>query len=128
MFNETFKQQIATQLNEIRAAGLFKAERIITSPQRAHISTTTRPDVLNMCANNYLGLASDPAVVQAARETLEHWGYGLASVRFICGTQSLHKTLEEKLSEFLDTDDTIRSEEHTSELQSRRDLVCRLLL
>jgi glycine C-acetyltransferase len=107
MLSDEFKKQISTQLDGIRAAGLYKAERLITSPQRAHISTTSRPDVLNLCANNYLGLASHPAVVQAAHEALDTWGYGLASVRFICGTQTLHKELEQKLSEFLGTGDTI---------------------
>jgi glycine C-acetyltransferase len=107
MITSELKQQITGTLNDIRAAGLFKGERVITSPQRAHISTTTRPDVLNMCANNYLGLASHPEVVAAAHAALDQWGYGLASVRFICGTQQVHKQLEQKLSEFLGTDDTI---------------------
>ena len=107
MLTSGFREQIGRQLAEIRAAGLFKGERVITSPQRAHISVTNRPDVLNMCANNYLGLASNLEVVKAAHEALDKWGYGLASVRFICGTQQPHKDLEKQLSEFLGTDDTI---------------------
>jgi glycine C-acetyltransferase len=102
-----FQRHLQTQIDEIRAAGLYKAERIITSPQKARISVVGRPDVLNMCANNYLGLADHPEVVAAAHEALDRWGYGLASVRFICGTQDLHKQLEAKISEFLGTEDTI---------------------
>jgi glycine C-acetyltransferase len=98
---------LKTQLDEIRAAGLYKGERVITSPQQAHIGVVGRPDVLNMCANNYLGLADHPEVITAAKEALDRWGYGLASVRFICGTQELHKQLEKKISEFLGTEDTI---------------------
>jgi glycine C-acetyltransferase len=98
---------LKTQLDEIRAAGLYKGERVITSPQQAHIGVVGRPDVLNMCANNYLGLADHPEVVAAAKDALDRWGYGLASVRFICGTQELHKQLEKKISEFLGTEDTI---------------------
>jgi glycine C-acetyltransferase len=101
------KQHLAQQLAEIRAAGLFKGERVITSPQRAHIGVRERPDVLNMCANNYLGLADHPELVAAAHEALERWGNGLASVRFICGTQEPHKQLERALTEFLGTEDTI---------------------
>jgi glycine C-acetyltransferase len=100
-------QYLINQISEIRGAGLFKAERVITSPQRAHIGTAQRPSVLNMCANNYLGLADDPQVIAAAHEGLDRWGFGMASVRFICGTQAPHKELEAKLSEFLGTDDTI---------------------
>ncbi len=95
------------ELAAIREAGLFKAERVITSPQEAHIRTTQRDDVLNMCANNYLGLADHPDIVKAAHEALDAWGYGLASVRFICGTQQLHKQLEQKISAFLGMEDTI---------------------
>jgi glycine C-acetyltransferase len=101
------KQHLARQLDEIRAAGTYKQERVITSPQDAHIRVGDGQPVLNLCANNYLGLAHHPAVVQAAREALDRWGYGLSSVRFICGTQSLHKQLEAKLSEFLGTEDTL---------------------
>jgi len=91
----------------IEEAGLFKREREITSPQQAEVRVGGTASVLNMCANNYLGLANHPAVVGAAREALDQWGYGLASVRFICGTQSIHRELETKLSEFLGTEETI---------------------
>src|SRR5947207_12356603 len=101
------KQHLARQLDEIRQAGLYKAERVITSPQDARICVGDSRDVLNLCANNYLGLAEHPAVIKAAHEALDRWGYGLSSVRFICGTQRIHKELEEKLSEFLGTEDTI---------------------
>ena len=103
----SIKSHLAKQLDEIRAAGLFKSERIITSPQQAHIGVVGQPSVLNMCANNYLGLADHPEIVAAAHRALDQWGYGLASVRFICGTQQPHKELEQKLSEFLGTEDTI---------------------
>ena len=95
------------QLDEIRAAGLFKGERVITSPQDARIRVGDDQSVLNMCANNYLGLADHPEVIAAAHAGLDRWGYGLSSVRFICGTQTVHKQLEAKLSEFLGTDDTL---------------------
>jgi len=103
----SFQKHLRQQLDEIRAAGTYKQERVITSPQDARIRVGDGQPVLNLCANNYLGLAHHPAVVQAAHEALDHWGYGLSSVRFICGTQSLHKQLEAKLSEFLGTEDTI---------------------
>ncbi len=102
-----FIQYLESQLRGIREAGTFKNERVITTPQGASIRVADGKPVLNMCANNYLGLAQHPAVIAAAKDALDHWGYGLASVRFICGTQSLHKTLEAKLSEFLGTEDTI---------------------
>ena len=95
------------QVAALREAGLFKGERVITSPQRARIQVASGKTVLNLCANNYLGLADHPAVIEAAREALDRWGYGLSSVRFICGTQDVHKQLEGKLSEFLGTEDTI---------------------
>lgn len=101
------QRHLTDQLAQIRANGLYKAERVITTPQNAHIRVGAGPSVLNLCANNYLGLAQHPAVIAAARQALDQWGYGLASVRFICGTQALHKQLEEKLSEFLGTEDTI---------------------
>jgi glycine C-acetyltransferase len=104
---DRYSEHLANQLDEIRAAGTFKAERVITSRQSAHIATTARPDVLNLCANNYLGLADHPEVIAAAHQALDLWGYGLSSVRFICGTQQPHKQLEAKLSEFLGTEDTI---------------------
>ena len=101
------KDHLSAQLNAIREAGLFKTERIITTPQDAHIRVAGGQEVLNLCANNYLGLGSHLAVVAAAHEALDRWGYGLASVRFICGTQALHTQLEARLSEFLGTEDTI---------------------
>ena len=106
-----FYTHIAAELESIRAAGLYKAERVITSAQSAHIRTRTADgserEVLNLCANNYLGLSSHPAVIEAAHAALRTHGYGLSSVRFICGTQDLHKTLEARLSRFLGTEDTI---------------------
>jgi glycine C-acetyltransferase len=104
---DAFKQHLQKQLEEIRAAGTYKRERIITTPQDAHIRVGDGRPVLNMCANNYLGLAENPEVIQAAHAALDRWGYGLSSVRFICGTQSIHKELEQKISDFLGTEDTI---------------------
>ena len=101
------RDNLRTELDEIRAAGLFKAERVISTPQNAAVRVGTQPEVLNFCANNYLGLADHPTLVAAAKEALERWGFGMASVRFICGTQEPHKELERKLSEFLSTEDTI---------------------
>jgi len=101
------QQGIDDELNEIRSAGLFKAERVIVSPQGSNIRVADGAEVLNLCANNYLGLADDPRIVAAAKEALDRWGYGLASVRFICGTQDLHKQLEQRISAFLGTEDTI---------------------
>jgi glycine C-acetyltransferase len=101
------QQEIDDELNEIRSAGLFKAERIIVSPQGSVIRVADGAEVLNLCANNYLGLADDPRIVTAAKEALDRWGYGLASVRFICGTQDVHKQLERRISAFLGTEDTI---------------------
>ena len=103
----TFAQHLEKQLADIRATGLYKSERVITTPQDAHIRVGDGEPVLNLCANNYLGLAEHPSVVAAAHEALDRWGYGLSSVRFICGTQQIHKQLEAKLSEFLETEDTI---------------------
>jgi len=108
----SFQSHLQQQLDAIREAGLYKAERIIESPQDAHIKVeipgdATDKSVLNLCANNYLGLAEHPEVIQAAHEGLERWGYGLSSVRFICGTQKIHKELEKELSEFLGSEDTI---------------------
>src|SRR6266536_6404995 len=103
----SFHQQLTAQLEEIRAAGTYKRERVITTPQDARIRVENGSPVLNLCANNYLGLAEHPAVVQAAHDALDRWGYGLSSVRFICGTQRIHKQLEARLSEFLGTEDTI---------------------
>ena len=103
----TMKSHLKTLLEEIEESGLYKRERIITSPQQAHISVQTGETVLNMCANNYLGLSNHPAIVEAAKEGIDQWGHGLSSVRFICGTQAIHATLEKKISEFLETEDTI---------------------
>jgi glycine C-acetyltransferase len=103
----SIKEHLGRTLGEIRAAGLYKSERVITSAQSAHVRVTGNRAVLNLCANNYLGLAGDSRVMAAAHEGLDHWGYGLASVRFICGTQSPHKELEKRLSEFLGTEETI---------------------
>ncbi|GKW48561.1 glycine C-acetyltransferase [Halomonas sp. NCCP-2165] len=102
-----FRQHLRQQLEAIEAAGLTKQERLITTPQGAHVGLDSGREVLNLCANNYLGLAQHPRVTAAARAGLDTWGYGLASVRFICGTQSLHKQLEQKLSDFLGTEETI---------------------
>ena len=103
---ESMKSHLENQLEEIRSAGLEKHERVLTGPQGAVVSVLNR-EVLNLCANNYLGLADDPTLVTAAKEALDRWGYGLASVRFICGTQEIHKELEAALTEFLGTEDTI---------------------
>src|SRR5947209_1325466 len=125
MSSTLLEEQLTRQLDEIRSAGLFKAERVITSPQQPHVGVKARglavdgpaahqapvgpggKTVLNLCANNYLGLADHPAVIAAAHEALDRWGYGVASVRFICGTQEIHKQLERAISDFLGTDDTI---------------------
>ena len=103
----SMKTVIAGVLNEIRQGGLYKEERVLSTQQGAKVAVVGGQEVLNFCANNYLGLASDPRVIEAARGSYERWGYGLSSVRFICGTQELHKQLEAKLSEFLGTEDTI---------------------
>ena len=104
---QAFNNHVSQQLSEIRAAGTYKNERVIMTPQGVTIRVADGKPVLNLCANNYLGLAHDPAVAAAAGAALERWGYGLSSVRFICGTQGVHKQLEAKLSEFLGTEDTI---------------------
>lgn len=101
------KEHLRSTLKEIQDAGLFKSERVIESPQEAHIKVAGDKSVLNMCANNYLGLSDHPDIVEAARRGLDEWGFGLSSVRFICGTQAIHKELEAKISEFLGTEDTI---------------------
>ena len=101
------QQDISGELDEIRSAGLFKAERVIVSPQGSTIRVGDGQEVLNLCANNYLGLADDPRIVAAAKQALDRWGYGLASVRFICGTQDVHKQLERRISGFLGTEGTI---------------------
>jgi len=101
------RENLLGELAEIRAAGLFKSERVISTPQNASVRVGEEPAVLNFCANNYLGLADHPALVTAAKDALDRWGFGMASVRFICGTQEPHKELEARLSEFLGTEDTI---------------------
>jgi glycine C-acetyltransferase len=104
---ESLQQKLSAELDEIKKAGLYKQERTITTPQGAEISTEEGGDVLNFCANNYLGLSSHPKVIQAAKDAIDTHGYGLSSVRFICGTQDIHKELELKISEYLGTEDTI---------------------
>ncbi len=106
MYGE-FQDHLRAELQEIKSAGLYKQERLITTPQGAHVGVSSGDEVLNLCANNYLGLAQHPEVNAAARAALQEWGFGMASVRFICGTQTLHKQLEARLSEFLGTEDTI---------------------
>jgi glycine C-acetyltransferase len=103
----SIRQEIRAEVDKIRSDGLFKAERIIVSPQGASIRVGDDTQVINLCANNYLGLADDPRIVVAAKQALDRWGYGLASVRFICGTQDVHKQLEQRISSFLGTEDTI---------------------
>lgn len=101
------RDELTDRLEEVRQSGTYKSELVMTTPQGSHVDVEGRGGMLNLCANNYLGLASHPEIVAAAHEALERWGYGMASVRFICGTQALHRELEERLSEFLGTDDTI---------------------
>jgi glycine C-acetyltransferase len=103
----TIQSHISQELSEIKAAGLYKDERIIVSPQRSQIDVSTGQSVLNMCANNYLGLSDHPEIIRAAKDALDKWGFGLSSVRFICGTQEIHKELERKVSRYLDMDDAI---------------------
>ncbi|MCH7723429.1 MAG: aminotransferase class I/II-fold pyridoxal phosphate-dependent enzyme [Bacteroidetes bacterium] len=101
------KQYYSDILTSIEEEGLYKKERVITSPQSANIEVLGGQKVLNMCANNYLGLGNHPEIIKAAKESYDKWGYGLSSVRFICGTQKIHKELEKKISEFLEMEDTI---------------------
>lgn len=101
------KDDLTQEIQSIRDAGLFKEERIIMTPQGAEIEVKGGKEVLNFCANNYLGLSSHPKIIEAAHKTLDDWGYGMSSVRFICGTQDIHKILEQKISDFLHTEDTI---------------------
>lgn len=105
--SSAFYQQIRDQLEEVKAEGLYKAERVITSQQQAAVHIASGEEVLNFCANNYLGLANHPSLIEAAKAGMDSHGFGMASVRFICGTQDTHKTLEQKLSEFLGKEDTI---------------------
>jgi glycine C-acetyltransferase len=102
----TLRDDLAERLEELRGTGLYKTELVMTTPQGSHVDVNGR-GLLNLCANNYLGLAGHPSMVEAAHQALDRWGYGMASVRFICGTQALHRELEERLSSFLGTDDTI---------------------
>lgn len=104
---QSIKPQLESEIQDIKDAGLFKDERIITTPQGAHIATTKAGDVLNFCANNYLGLSSHPKVIKAAHAAIDQYGFGLSSVRFICGTQTVHKELEQKTAEFLGMEDCI---------------------
>ena len=103
----SFKAHLNGQLDEIRQGGLEKPERVLGTPQGVRIRLADGREALNFCANNYLGLANDPRIIEAAKAGLDTWGYGLSSVRFICGTQELHKRLENAISEFLGTEDTI---------------------
>ncbi len=107
MYSDKFKKHLQDTLKDIESSGLFKHERIITSPQGAEITLDTGQKVLNFCANNYLGLADNPEVIKASQRMMDLRGYGMASVRFICGTQDRHKELEQKIAEFYQTDDTI---------------------
>src|SRR5690554_2215470 len=104
---DKLKPQLEKEIEEIKNEGLFKRERVIPSPQSAEITTSDGQTVLNFCANNYLGLSSHPLVIQAAKDTIDSHGYGMSSVRFICGTQDIHKELERKIAEFLGMEDTI---------------------
>ncbi|HAZ14261.1 MAG: glycine C-acetyltransferase [Bdellovibrionales bacterium GWA2_49_15] len=106
MFTQ-MKDFLSKEIAEIKEQGLYKSERIINTPQNSHIGVVGGKEVINLCANNYLGLANHPEIIQAAKASYDQWGYGLSSVRFICGTQEIHKTLEKKISEFLGTEDTI---------------------
>ena len=104
---ETLKPRLQDEIDSIKNAGLYKEERIIASPQGAVIKTNDGKEVINFCANNYLGLSSHPRVIEAAKRGIDEHGFGMSSVRFICGTQDIHKELEMKISEFLDQEDTI---------------------
>ena len=107
MYNPEFKNRLVSDLEALKAAGLFKQERYIDTKQYSEVGLKDGSKVINMCANNYLGLANSPVLMQAAKDAIDRWGYGMASVRFICGTQTLHQQLEERLSAFLGTEDTI---------------------
>ena len=102
-----FKAHLVNEIENTKKAGLYKSERIITSPQSSVINTNNQKNIINLCSNNYLGLSSDPSVLEAAKESIDTHGYGMSSVRFICGTQNIHKDLEDTISEFLGTEDTI---------------------
>lgn len=107
MYTPEFKQKLVDTLANLKAEGLYKNERYIDTPQFSQVGLEDGSSVINMCANNYLGLSNHPALMEAARDAINRWGFGMASVRFICGTQTLHRTLEERLSQFLGTEDTI---------------------
>ena len=102
-----FKKHLIKEIDNTKSSGLYKSERVITSPQSSKINTTEMSEIINLCSNNYLGLSSHPLVIEAAKETIDSHGFGLSSVRFICGTQDIHKKLEDKISDFLGTEDTI---------------------
>jgi glycine C-acetyltransferase len=104
---DALRAELAGRLDQMRSTGVFKPERVMSSPQSTHVTDEAGRPILNLCANNYLGLADDPRVVDAAREALTTWGFGMASVRFICGTQTIHRTLEERLAAFLGAEDAI---------------------
>ena len=105
--SKSFLQNLQSQIDELHQVGLYKDERIIDSQQQADIHVSTGEDVINFCANNYLGLANHPDLIKAGQKALDDWGYGMASVRFICGTQAVHKKLENRISQFLKMEDTI---------------------
>ena len=105
--NPNLLEQYTAQIKEIRAAGTYKAERVLSTAQQAKVKVGAGAEVLNFCANNYLGLSDHPDIIKAAHAALDRWGYGLSSVRFICGTQEIHKQLEKRISAFLGTEDTI---------------------
>ena len=103
----TLKKELIENINQIKKEGLYKSERIITSPQNTEISVSNRSDILNFCANNYLGLSNDKRLIHAAKKGIDKFGFGLSSVRFICGTQSIHTKLEKLISDFFNKEDTI---------------------
>ena len=107
MYTPEFKNILTSTLDGLRAEGLYKEERFIASQQYSQVTLKDGRSVINMCANNYLGLANNPEVMEAAKKAIDQWGFGMASVRFICGTQTLHRQLEERLTQFLGTEDTI---------------------
>ncbi len=105
--NQSFYQYLQQQLDQIEQDGLYKHERVIASPQKSAIELVSGSKVINFCANNYLGLSDSPDLIECAKRSLDQYGYGMSSVRFICGTQSIHKELEKEVSSFLNTEDTI---------------------
>ena len=107
MYSPDLKKHLQQEIEEIKDSGLYKKERIITTPQDAVIKISTGQEVINFCANNYLGLSSHPEVIKAAKDTLDSHGFGMSSVRFICGTQDIHKELEERIASFYGKEDTI---------------------